>query len=219
MQYQIARSAMIDSQVRTNRVVWHELLMALQNTPRELFVPEKLKPIAYSDEHLQFDNSRFELSPMVATRLIDLLSPKTNDNTLIIGSGYGYIPAVVSQLVRSVTAIEESSEMQKHAQQAAKTLNIKNISFITQKLTAPIEKSLGQFNTILLCGGVSQKPLEVLKSLEPHSRCVGILKPAGGVGRAIVWGNGAGDSVSETTYFDANANYLTGYEPVERFIL
>ena len=87
MDFLAARQQMVESQIRTNKVVWPHLIDALRTIPREDFLPSTLRPVAYVDQHLSLGEGRFELSPLITARLIDLLSPAPQDLVLVVGPG------------------------------------------------------------------------------------------------------------------------------------
>src|SRR3954465_10896724 len=90
MNYQTARTNMVESQVRTNKVTDPALIEALQTVPRELFVPAPLRGIAYVDEDLDLGAGRCLMEPMVLARLLQSAAVGPADRLLEIGGGTGY---------------------------------------------------------------------------------------------------------------------------------
>ena len=97
---------MVDSQLRTNRVVDEALIAALSELPREDFVPDRLAAVAYVDADLPLDGGRFLMEPMVFARLVQLLAVAPGDIVLDIGCASGYSSAVLARLCSTVVALE-----------------------------------------------------------------------------------------------------------------
>ncbi|MCH7795268.1 MAG: protein-L-isoaspartate O-methyltransferase, partial [Proteobacteria bacterium] len=82
LEYAIARRNMVESQIRTNKVTDAGLIEAFERVPRELFVPERLRGIAYVDEDIALGNGRFAMEPMVLARLLQAARPEPDDIAL-----------------------------------------------------------------------------------------------------------------------------------------
>ena len=67
--FEIARKAMIDSQIRPNKVIDERVIAAFAQTPREEFVPKSLRDVAYVDEDLTLSGGRYIVEAMVMGRL------------------------------------------------------------------------------------------------------------------------------------------------------
>src|SRR5215472_19038761 len=94
--FELARSHMIESQLRPNKVTDDRVLGAFAAIRRELFVPELLRPVAYIDEDLPLGGGRYLMEPMVAARLLQAASVARTDAALIIGAGTGYEAALTA---------------------------------------------------------------------------------------------------------------------------
>jgi len=84
--YAQARQNMVDCQIRTNKVTDERLLEAMLKIPREAFVPDHIKGVAYVDEDIDLGNGRFMQEPMVLARLIQEASVGAEDIVLDIGT-------------------------------------------------------------------------------------------------------------------------------------
>ena len=100
--FALARRNMVDGQLRPNRVTNASLLAAVGELPRERFLPEGLRSVAYADDDVPLGNGRFLMEPMVLARLIQALQPQPDDKALVVASGRGYGAALLSRLVKSV---------------------------------------------------------------------------------------------------------------------
>ena len=100
--FALARRNMVDGQLRPNRVTNAQLLAAIGDLPRERFLPEGLRSVAYADDDVPLGKGRFLMEPMVLARLIQTLQPLPEDKALVVASGRGYGAALLARLVKSV---------------------------------------------------------------------------------------------------------------------
>ena len=108
-----ARRTMVDSQLRTFDVNELRLLDAMDETPRERFVPRHLEGIAYIDQDLPLsdgEDCRYILSPMVQARLIQALAIDPGAKVLDVACGLGYSSAILAALGAKVVALEVERE-------------------------------------------------------------------------------------------------------------
>jgi protein-L-isoaspartate(D-aspartate) O-methyltransferase len=118
--FALARRNMIDSQLRPNRVTDARLLAAVGELPRERFLPEAMRAVAYSDEDVPLGNGRYLMEPMVLTRLVQALQADPDDDrALVVASGRGYGAALLARLAASVVAVERDPLMATAADQTA----------------------------------------------------------------------------------------------------
>src|SRR5689334_6136135 len=115
---EVARSHMLESQLRPNKVTDVRVLNAFASIKRELFVPEHLRPVAYIDEDLPLGGRRHLTQPMVAARLLQEAASARTDAALIVGAGSGYEAALSAMLARSVLALVEDPELARRARAA-----------------------------------------------------------------------------------------------------
>ena len=123
-----ARENAIDQQIRPWGGLSYIANNALRDTPRELFVPERYKNLAFADMEIPLTDKAKMLSPKIEGRLLDALNIKKDETVLEVGTGSGYLTAVVSKLCQSVTSIEIDETLSNSAQEKFKTLGINNIS-------------------------------------------------------------------------------------------
>ena len=128
--FKVARSHMIESQLRPNKVTDDRVLSAFGNIRRELFVPEHLRHVAYIDEDLPLSGGRYLMEPMVGARLLQAAAIARTDAVLIVGAGTGYEAALTAMLARNVLALEEDPELARHARTALVEHAIASVSVV-----------------------------------------------------------------------------------------
>src|SRR5689334_20092089 len=100
------RTKMVDGQLRTTDVTVPAILEAMLTLPRENFVDERRKPLAYLDEDIEIAPGRYLMEPSPFAKLLQLAEIGPSDRVLDVGSGTGYSAAVLSRLAGSVVALE-----------------------------------------------------------------------------------------------------------------
>ncbi|HIM58880.1 MAG TPA: protein-L-isoaspartate O-methyltransferase [Gammaproteobacteria bacterium] len=121
-----ARSNAIDQQIRPWGGLNYIANNALKNTPREDFVPEKYQNLAFADIEIPLTDKAKMLSPKIEGRLLDALNIKKDETVLEVGTGSGYLTAVISKLCKSITSIEIDETLSANAQEKLNALNINN---------------------------------------------------------------------------------------------
>lgn len=117
--YGLQRRAMVDEQIRQRGIREREVLKAMEQVPRHLFVPESVRPKAYEDEALPIGPGRAIYQPYVVALMTSLLDLDRGDKVLEVGTGTGYHAAILSRIAREVYSIEIDSTA---ASQASKRL-------------------------------------------------------------------------------------------------
>ena len=105
MDFAKARRNMVESQLRTNRVIEPAIVTAMGSVPRERFLPDALAAVAYIDEDLPLGGGRFLMEPMIFGRMLQEAMPGPEDAVLLIGCGTGYSAAVLAKLCSAVIAL------------------------------------------------------------------------------------------------------------------
>lgn len=100
-----ARQAMIDSQLRTSGVTEHFVLDRMRSVPREEFVPEHVRGVAYVDRAVPLGNNLFLAAPLFYGSLLAQARPDFTDRALVVDGGSGYLPALIEPLVASCRMI------------------------------------------------------------------------------------------------------------------
>ena len=209
--YETARTCMIESQLRPNKVTDKRLLDAFFTIRRELFVPEHLQAVAYVDEDLPLGNGRHLMEPMVAARLLQAAAVERTDTALIVGAGTGYEAALVAVLARGVIALEEDPELARRARAALVEHSIVAVNVVEAPLPQG-HKVRAPYDVIFFCGAVAELPTEIGSQLADGGRLMAVVKSGSGMGRAILTTR-IGGSLARRVLFDAATPLLPGFLP------
>jgi protein-L-isoaspartate(D-aspartate) O-methyltransferase len=212
-----ARTHMIESQLRPNKVTDERVLEAFARIRRELFVPEQMRPIAYIDEDIPVGHGRYLMEPMVAARLIQASSPRRTDNAMVVGAGTGYEAAVLSLLTRAVVALESEEELARRARAALVEEHIASVSVVEGALSHG-HRPRAPYDVILFAGAVAELPSDIAAQLAEDGRLVAVVEAPGAViGRAVV-ATRTGGVIARRVLFDAAIAFLPGFEPKPGFV-
>lgn len=213
-----ARINMVDSQIHTMGVVSDAILEAYKLVPREEFVPEERKGIAYCDEDMPIGEGRFLMEPVTHARLMQAVNPQAGDTVLDVGGATGYSAAILSRLCERVVAVEQDARFLAHAEQSWLKLGRTNI-MPHQGSFAAGNAEQAPYNLIFINGSVAAVPEALLAQLAAHGRLVCVVRnTADRIGRAMLFVKTAGGVVSERVLFDAAVPYLPGLEPRNEFV-
>jgi len=106
-----ARKAMIDSQLRVSEVNDPTVLERMNTVPREDFVPDSARAIAYVDRAVPLGGGRFLAAPLVQGRLLEEAAPTVADKALLVDGGSGYMTELLRPLVGSLEALSPADAL------------------------------------------------------------------------------------------------------------
>ena len=216
------RRLMVDRQVRTFDVTDQIVTTRMLEVPRENFVDEAHRPLAYSDAAIELSGdagprARTMLRPMVLGRMLQGIEPKPTDRALDIASGAGYTAALLAGLVKEVVAVEPDMALHARAKAAFSELGLRNISPLGLSVDR-LPPDLGPFDIIFVNGCVEDGLSKLAALLAPGGRIVVIVrKPSGATVAALV--GGRGDDLSVRPLFDAQAPVLEEFRRAPAFVL
>jgi protein-L-isoaspartate(D-aspartate) O-methyltransferase len=214
--YEAARANMIERQVQPNKVTDERLLTAFSNIRREVFVPERLRPIAYSDDDLPLGNGRYLMAPMVAARLLQALTIGRGDNALVVGAGVGYEAAIIALLCRGVVALEADAALARQARAGLVDHRIANVN-VVEDAKAPAGRTRTAYDVILFAGAVAEIPDDIAGQLSEGGRMTAVVQPASGPGRATLVTR-TGGVLASRVMFDAATPLLPGFARQPAFV-
>ena len=126
-----ARRQMIDQQVRTWDVLDPRVLEALGAVPRERFVPEAYRGVAFADAPIPIGHGQFMLAPALEGRILQALAPVRGERVLEIGTGSGFFAACLAHLTGAVDSIEIHADLAAAAVRAIGDAGIPRITVDT----------------------------------------------------------------------------------------
>lgn len=204
-----ARRTMIDSQLRPEGVADPALVNAIASLPREKFVPESARSLAYGDRLVPLGNGRALAPPAVTGRLLGELEPRRGERALVVGAATGYSAALLEALGLEVTALESDPALAAMARAA-----LPDIDLVEGDLAAGYPAG-APYDIILIDGAIEHIPPEITAQLVEGGRIAAVIVDRG-VGRLTV-GRNAGGRVGLRTIADADVAPLPGFERPKAF--
>ncbi len=199
--YTESRWNMVESQIRTNKVTDPALLAVMANLPRECFVPEPLRGIAYVDEDIPLGKGRYLMEPMVLARLLQTAAVHPEDVVLDVGCATGYSTAVLARLANTVVAVESDPELAAQATGTLAELGIDNAVVVEGSLREGYPKQ-APYDVIFIGGAVPEIPRVIADQLAEGGRLVTVVAEEGAVGRGTLMIR-SGGVLSDRPVFDA----------------
>jgi protein-L-isoaspartate(D-aspartate) O-methyltransferase len=166
---QVARQKLLDS---LSTVTQDPLIIrAFSRIPRHLFVPFDLHDLAYEDTSLPIGYDQTISQPSLLAYILNILNLSSTNHVLEVGSGSGYLAALLSQLVTSVDTIEIIPELVNRSIAVLKSLNIQNVH-IECKDGAKGWPEHGPFDAIIFSARVRKLNPKIFDQLSPSGRLI-----------------------------------------------
>src|ERR671922_874619 len=121
------RSRMVDRQLRRRGIDDERVLAAMNEVPRELFVPEEMRDRAYRDGALRIGEGQTISQPWIVACMAQLLELQGDETVLEVGTGSGYAAAVLSRMCREVVTIERFESLADGAREVLAGLGYDNV--------------------------------------------------------------------------------------------
>ena len=207
---------MVEGQIRPNKVTDLRLVEALHEIPREVFVPQASRGIAYVDDDLAIGKGRYLLEPMVFARMLQEAGVQASDVVLDVGCATGYSTAVLSRLAATVVGVEADAELAAAATAALAEVGSDNAIVVTGPHNAGYA-SQAPYDLIVIAGKVSSVPASLTSQLAEAGRLIAIVENESGVGEVRLYQR-FGDAVSSRALFEANPHSIPGFEAEAKFV-
>ena len=123
-----SRFNMIEQQIRTWEVLDPTVLQLLSELPREHFVPQAYQGLAFADLEIPIGHGAKMLSPKLEGRMVQALGLQKTDRVLHIGTGTGYLTALLAKLSKHVTSVEIEPALKNLAEQNLLAEGIVNVT-------------------------------------------------------------------------------------------
>jgi protein-L-isoaspartate(D-aspartate) O-methyltransferase len=125
--FELARRNMIEQQIRPWDVLDQQALDVLASIPREDFMPDGYRNLAFSDIAIPLGHGEFMLKPAIEGRILQALALQPTDRVLEVGTGSGYLTATLARLAASVTSIDILPEFIEAARHKLKAHGLSNV--------------------------------------------------------------------------------------------
>lgn len=215
--YAKARETMVEQQVRPWDVFDARVLETLARLPRERFVVEAHRALAYADLALPIGHGESMMKPVLEGRTLQALSVAAGEDVLEIGVGSGYLSACLGSLARDVVGLELHADLAENARQRLQAQGLGNVRIdVADAYGWDGER---RFDAICVGGAVATVPTRFLKWLRPGGRMFLVHGRAPAMEAALVRpaDNAAGFEIE--SLFETELPYLVGGAPIPQFHL
>lgn len=215
MNIEQARFNMIEQQIRPWEVLDPQVLDLLFVVKREDFVPAAYRSLAFADMEIPLGDGQVMLAPKIEARLLQELGVRKTDKVLEIGTGSGYMAALLAARAEHVVTVEKLPELAAFARRNLEAAGVSNVTVETGD-GARGWPQRGPYDVIVLSGSVPALPTEILKQLRVGGRLAAV------VGEAPVMEAQMVTCTAEGTYntvnlFETVVPALSGVAPKSHF--
>ena len=174
MNLEQARFNMIEQQIRPWDVLDTEVLHLLAVVKREDFVPLAHKALAFVDMEIPLGHGQVMLAPRVEARMLQDAAVQKHEKVLEIGTGSGYMTALLAHRAQRVISLEINPELAAIARTNLQKAGIHNaeVRELDGSIGVPVE---GPFDVIMLSGSVAEVPAKLLSNLKVGGRLIAIV--------------------------------------------
>lgn len=215
--FSTARQKMVDGQVRPSDVTDIRIIDAMLAVPREAFVPENKRALAYLDLDLDVGetSSRCLIKPAVLAKMLQAAAIKDTDRVLVVGCASGYAAAVIAQYAGQVMATESDPALAAKARDILAQNGCGNVAVRTAA-AGEGDAANAPFDVIVVCGATEIVPEQLFRQLRDGGRLVGVFAMSQPP-RATMVTRSHGD-FGHRALFDAAAPVLPGLERAAAFV-
>jgi protein-L-isoaspartate(D-aspartate) O-methyltransferase len=217
--FSTARQKMVDGQVRPSDITDSRIIDAMLDVPREAFVPESQRTLAYLDLDLDVSEGtsekRFLIKPAVTAKMLQAAEITNTDKVLVVGCATGYVAALVAKLAGRVTATESEASLSAKAVSVLAGIGLGNVTVKTAA-AADGDPASAPFDVIFLNGATAVTPDRLYRQLKEGGRLVGVFATTQPPRAVIV--THSHDDFGHRALFDATVPVLPGLERLPAFV-
>lgn len=177
MKQQTACLNMLYGQLQPNGISETVLLNVIHNIPRTLFVPPKYRHFAFADMSLPLSDKSWTFTPSEEARIVTLLQPGANDTVLEVGSGSGYLTALLAAFSHHIYSVDSNPQVTQQVAKCLAGLNINNVTLVTSNAIQGWHAQ-PHYDIILINGSVPFIPKALCKNLAIGGRLFAVVGEA-----------------------------------------
>lgn len=166
-----ARRTMVDSQLRARGISDVRVLDAMLRVPRDRFVPESYRAQAYEDHPLPIGNGQTISQPYIVARMLESLELAPADKVLEVGTGSGYVTALLGELAAQVFSIERHPALAEKSRGVLAELGYTNVHIFTGDGTLGLPAN-APFDAILVSAFAASLPPALLAQVRDGGRMI-----------------------------------------------
>ncbi|MEJ2565620.1 MAG: protein-L-isoaspartate O-methyltransferase [Gammaproteobacteria bacterium] len=164
-----ARHNMIEQQIRPWDVLDQRVLELIEDLPRDKFVPTAYLKLAYADINVPLDHGQVMMAPKVEARMLQALNIKSSDTILEVGTGSGYVTALLAHSGKHVYSVEIYPDFIENAGRRLAELGLGNVTLENGDAVNGWDRH-GPYDVIAITGSLPALPDNFLQSLKLGGR-------------------------------------------------
>jgi protein-L-isoaspartate(D-aspartate) O-methyltransferase len=216
MNIEQARANMVEQQIRPWEVLDQQVLDLLYVVRREEFVPEAYRALAFSDLEVPLGEGEAMMQPKLEARILQEVAPGGTDKVLEVGTGSGYMAALLAHRARHVHSVEISPALKAFGQANLRRAGIVNVT-VEQGDAARGWSKHAPYDVIVLTGSTPVLPEAFLAQLALRGRLFAVVGEAPVMSARLVTAAAAG-AFNTVTLFETVLRPLRNALEPERFV-
>ena len=218
MDFEKARFNMVEQQIRPWDVLNTQLLDLLFHVKRENFVADNQKAIAFVDTELPLPNGSRMLQPKMEARILQELNIAADEKILEIGTGSGYLTALLASVGKHVYSLDIDANMTALAKANLARAGIQNVTLVTANGVGGLPTN-APFDVIVVDGALPSVPEELTSQLAVGGRMLVVVGDLAPLAATLVERVKEGPSgLRSTVLFETHLDALQGVGQPERFV-
>lgn len=214
--FEVVRRKMVEQQIRPWEVLDQQILNLVYGSPRDEYVPEHYRNLAYVDMNIPLGHDQVMMAPKLEARLLQELAIQTTDKILEIGTGSGYMTSLLASLGDHVYSVELIAELAMRAQRSLATHGVENITLETGDGARGWDRH-GPYDVILITGSLPLLPENFQTSLTPGGRMIAIIGNSPVMDVRLIQRIGE-ESWNTVSLFETDLPPLINAEESDRFV-
>ena len=171
------RQQMVAMQLRARGISDQRVLDAFLRVPRHEFIPAAYRESAYEDHPLPIGDGQTISQPYIVAIMLEALELKPTDKVLEVGTGSGYVTALLAELTAQVYSIERHPALAAEAQRVLTTLGYTNVEIVIGDGTAGLPAH-APYDAIIVSAATSELPPALVWQLREGGRMIIPVGPA-----------------------------------------
>ena len=215
MNLEKARFNMVEQQIRPWEVLDPGVLGLLFEVKRELFVPAPHAALAFADMEIPLGHGESMMQPKVEARILQELAVRPEETVYEVGTGSGYLTALLARRARHVTSAEIHADLQEAARANLARAGVANVTLLHgDSARAPLGEPA--WDVIVITGSTPELPPAFLDRLAPGGRLFAVVGDAPAM-KAVVVERGASGAIRRTDVFETLLKPLVNARQPARF--
>ena len=169
--YSALRRRMVESQLRARGIGDERVLAAMASVPRHDFAPERFRQQAYEDHPLPIGEGQTISQPYIVASMLEALELSSHDKVLEVGTGSGYVTALLAELTAEVVSIERHASLADRARELLAGMGYTNARILLGDGSRGFAE-LAPYDAIIVSAAAPQLPRELVAQLADGGRMI-----------------------------------------------